>query len=180
MKGGRSTASVSAQTDSRSSTVGHRAHPPRRPRVACSLRHRPAPKLMRYIRHYNKSLGTVKWKCADPSRHVSTQSLQSTSSVADSFRCLVRSAADSMPGFAGLSFLVGVNASSAGKARSPPRGGDHLPRAASMGSGSAVSGSVMRAHRGLEFARDPRLSFGSRIAGVVPLDNKAFGPGSSP
>jgi hypothetical protein len=32
-------------------------------------------KLMRYIRHYNKSPRTVKWKCADPSRHISTQSV---------------------------------------------------------------------------------------------------------
>jgi len=31
-------------------------------------------KLLRYIRHYNKSHGTVKWKYADPSRHLSTQS----------------------------------------------------------------------------------------------------------
>jgi transposase len=31
-------------------------------------------KLMRYIRHYNKSPRTVKWKYADPSRHISTQS----------------------------------------------------------------------------------------------------------
>ncbi|THJ23591.1 MAG: IS630 family transposase, partial [Nitrospira sp. CG24E] len=32
-------------------------------------------KLMRYIRHYNKSPRTVKWKYADPSRHLSTQSV---------------------------------------------------------------------------------------------------------
>jgi len=32
-------------------------------------------KLMRYIRHYNKSPRTVKWKHADPSRHISTQSV---------------------------------------------------------------------------------------------------------
>src|SRR5205085_6191922 len=32
-------------------------------------------KLMRYIRHYNKSPRTVKWKYADPSRHISTQSV---------------------------------------------------------------------------------------------------------
>jgi hypothetical protein len=31
-------------------------------------------KLLRYIRHYNKSPRTVKWKYADPSRHLSTQS----------------------------------------------------------------------------------------------------------
>jgi transposase len=31
-------------------------------------------KLMRYIRQYNKSPRTVKWKYADPSRHISTQS----------------------------------------------------------------------------------------------------------
>jgi transposase len=31
-------------------------------------------KLMRYIRRYNKSPRTVKWKYADPSRHISTQS----------------------------------------------------------------------------------------------------------
>jgi hypothetical protein len=31
--------------------------------------------LMRYIRHYNKSPRTVKWKYADPSRHISTQSV---------------------------------------------------------------------------------------------------------
>jgi hypothetical protein len=30
-------------------------------------------KLRRYIRHYNKSPRTVKWKYADPSRHLSTQ-----------------------------------------------------------------------------------------------------------
>jgi transposase len=32
-------------------------------------------KLMRYIRQYNKSRRTVKWKYADPSRHISTQSV---------------------------------------------------------------------------------------------------------
>ena len=32
-------------------------------------------KLMRYIRRYNKSPCTVKWKYADPSRHISKQSL---------------------------------------------------------------------------------------------------------
>jgi transposase len=32
-------------------------------------------RLMRYIRHYNKSPRTVKWKYADPSRHISTQSV---------------------------------------------------------------------------------------------------------
>ncbi len=32
-------------------------------------------KLMRYIRKYNKSPRTVKWKYADPSRHISTQSV---------------------------------------------------------------------------------------------------------
>jgi Transposase/DDE superfamily endonuclease len=32
-------------------------------------------KLLRYIRHYNKSLRTVKWKYADPSRHLSSQSV---------------------------------------------------------------------------------------------------------
>src|SRR5580692_916991 len=32
-------------------------------------------KLMRYIRQYNKSPRTVKWKYADPSRHLSTQSV---------------------------------------------------------------------------------------------------------
>jgi transposase len=33
-------------------------------------------KLLRYIRHYNKSPPrTVKWKYADPSRHLSTQSV---------------------------------------------------------------------------------------------------------
>jgi transposase len=32
-------------------------------------------KLLRYIRHYNKSPRTVKWKFADPSRHLCTQSL---------------------------------------------------------------------------------------------------------
>src|SRR5438309_2254872 len=32
-------------------------------------------KLLRYIRHYNKSPRTVKWKYADPSRHISTQSV---------------------------------------------------------------------------------------------------------
>ena len=32
-------------------------------------------KLLRYIRHYNKSPRTVKWKLADPSRHLSTQSV---------------------------------------------------------------------------------------------------------
>src|SRR5271169_1703258 len=32
-------------------------------------------KLLRYIRHYNKSPRTVKWKYADPSRHLSTQSV---------------------------------------------------------------------------------------------------------
>ena len=31
-------------------------------------------KLLRDIRHYNKSPRTVKWKYADPSRHLSTQS----------------------------------------------------------------------------------------------------------
>src|ERR1700752_3755679 len=34
-----------------------------------------ARKLMRYIRHYNKSPRIVKWKYADPSRHISTQSV---------------------------------------------------------------------------------------------------------
>jgi len=32
-------------------------------------------KLLRYIRHYNKSPRTVKWKYADPSRHLGTQSV---------------------------------------------------------------------------------------------------------
>ena len=32
-------------------------------------------KLLRYIQHYNKSPRTVKWKYADPSRHLSTQSV---------------------------------------------------------------------------------------------------------
>jgi transposase len=32
-------------------------------------------KLMRYIRHYNKAPRTVKWKYADPSRHISTESV---------------------------------------------------------------------------------------------------------
>src|SRR5216110_310964 len=32
-------------------------------------------KLMRYIRHYNEAPKTVKWKYADPSRHISTQSV---------------------------------------------------------------------------------------------------------
>ena len=32
-------------------------------------------KLMRYIRHDNKSPRTVKWKYADPSRHIGTQSV---------------------------------------------------------------------------------------------------------
>src|SRR5580658_4443716 len=32
-------------------------------------------KLMRYIRHYNKAPRTVKWKYANPSRHISTQSV---------------------------------------------------------------------------------------------------------
>ncbi len=32
-------------------------------------------KLMRYIRHYNNAPRTVKWKYADPSRHISTQSV---------------------------------------------------------------------------------------------------------
>jgi transposase len=32
-------------------------------------------KLMRYIRHYNKAPRTVKWKYADPSRHLSTESV---------------------------------------------------------------------------------------------------------
>ena len=32
-------------------------------------------KLMRYIRQYNKAPQTVKWKYADPSRHISTQSV---------------------------------------------------------------------------------------------------------
>src|SRR5580658_2348034 len=32
-------------------------------------------KLLRYIRHYNKSPRTVKWKYADPSRHLSSQSV---------------------------------------------------------------------------------------------------------
>ena len=32
-------------------------------------------KLMRYIRHYNKSPRTVKWKYAHPSRHISAQSV---------------------------------------------------------------------------------------------------------
>jgi transposase len=32
-------------------------------------------KLMRYIRYYNKSPRTMKWKYADPSRHISTQSV---------------------------------------------------------------------------------------------------------
>jgi transposase len=31
-------------------------------------------KLMRYIRQYNKAPRTVKWKYADPSRHISTES----------------------------------------------------------------------------------------------------------
>jgi hypothetical protein len=30
---------------------------------------------MGYIRHYNKSPRTVKWKYADPSRHIGTQSV---------------------------------------------------------------------------------------------------------
>jgi transposase len=32
-------------------------------------------KLMRYIRHYNKAPRTVKWRYADPSRHISTESV---------------------------------------------------------------------------------------------------------
>jgi transposase len=32
-------------------------------------------KLMRYIRQYNKSPRTVKWKYADPSRHIGTKSV---------------------------------------------------------------------------------------------------------
>ena len=32
-------------------------------------------KLLHYIRQYNKSPRTVKWKYADPSRHLSTQSV---------------------------------------------------------------------------------------------------------
>lgn len=32
-------------------------------------------KLMRYIRHFNKAPRTVKWKYADPSRHISTKSV---------------------------------------------------------------------------------------------------------
>jgi transposase len=32
-------------------------------------------KLMRYIRHYNKAPRTVKWKYADPSRHIGTDSV---------------------------------------------------------------------------------------------------------
>lgn len=32
-------------------------------------------KLMRYIRHYNKAPRTVKWKYADPRRHISTESV---------------------------------------------------------------------------------------------------------
>jgi transposase len=32
-------------------------------------------KLMRYIRSYNKAPWTMKWKYADPSRHISTQSV---------------------------------------------------------------------------------------------------------
>ena len=32
-------------------------------------------KLMRYIREYNKAPRTVKWKYADPSRHIGIQSL---------------------------------------------------------------------------------------------------------
>lgn len=32
-------------------------------------------KLMRYIRHYNKTPRTVKWKYADPKRHISTESV---------------------------------------------------------------------------------------------------------
>ena len=32
-------------------------------------------KLMRYIRFYNKAPWTMKWKYADPSRHISTQSV---------------------------------------------------------------------------------------------------------
>jgi len=32
-------------------------------------------KLMRYIRHYNKAPKTVKWQSADPSRHITTQSV---------------------------------------------------------------------------------------------------------
>jgi transposase len=32
-------------------------------------------KLMRYIRHYNKAPRTVKWKYADPKRHISTESV---------------------------------------------------------------------------------------------------------
>jgi hypothetical protein len=31
-------------------------------------------KLMRYIRHYNKAPRTVKWKYADPTRHIRTES----------------------------------------------------------------------------------------------------------
>jgi hypothetical protein len=31
--------------------------------------------LLRYIRQYNKSPRTAKWKYADPSRHLSTQSV---------------------------------------------------------------------------------------------------------
>jgi hypothetical protein len=40
-------------------------------------------KLLRYIRHYNKSPRTVKWKYADPSRHLSTQSV----GTGHSYRC---------------------------------------------------------------------------------------------
>ena len=32
-------------------------------------------KLMRYIRQYNKAPRTVKWKYADPSRHIGTRSV---------------------------------------------------------------------------------------------------------
>lgn len=32
-------------------------------------------KLMRYIRQYNRAPRTVKWKYADPSRHISTESI---------------------------------------------------------------------------------------------------------
>ena len=34
-----------------------------------------ARKIRRYIRHYNKAPRTVKWKYADPSRHISTESV---------------------------------------------------------------------------------------------------------
>ena len=44
-------------------------------RGAFTSRSDPKRKLMKYIRPYNKTPRTVKWKYADPSRHISTQSV---------------------------------------------------------------------------------------------------------